>query len=65
MTLLAPTADREPAPVDLVHRVELACHPFVVPAFDYLAPRTEPFIEEVGEAGAHTRDAVADTHGVR
>jgi hypothetical protein len=45
---------------------QVACGEFVVPALDHLArtPAPSPFLDEIGEAGAHSRDAVADTHVV-
>jgi hypothetical protein len=45
---------------------QVACDEFVVPAFDHLARTLTPgpFLNEVGETGAHTGDSVADTHDV-
>jgi hypothetical protein len=45
---------------------QVACDELVVPAFDHLARMLapSPFLDEVGEAGAHTTDPVANTHGV-
>jgi hypothetical protein len=45
---------------------QVTCDEFVVPPFDHLARplALSPFFDEVGEASAHTRDSVADAHGV-